>query len=743
MEAKPLPVGTELESRFQIDRVLGRGALGITYLANDLVRGDHCVVREMLPLGSARTEGVNVGLQGSSAARTHLRHRFVSDAKQIAKLPGKGLLPIRAAFIANGTAYYVTQFLPGARSLAEWTEAGQTLDEPIAQAQMLSLLETLERLHSAGLRHRDIRPSNILLDSRGNPYLIDQGSIREWIADCAEFEFRADHSAYAAPEEFQPASNRGPGTDLFSLSATYFHLVFGFPHNSADVPAAYAQRRSPETPLQMALAQGLRPQLPCRGGAADLRRLLLGMKSAAKFNYSLEVFEEKTLKLRHVRRQKYECPACHGVLEQPKPPSERVCPVCREGEIRRRKLIDLGCPVCRDGKLDEYIAGTNLIICPVCATSLMQPGRGRRKNRFSCTECESVLVRDDRSLLALESERGKHIDAKSRKVHSREEWHEMSGRSSRILVCRACTAQFDEFEDGRRALIVPAGILAYSCLYPDEWARVAARLAPYAGNAECDVCGADYLIDEASATLVHFDRDPYEMGARIVGQNMPWTNIKWAAVGKLSPASGYVCADCSSEFDIAPNGVTVITCGNPRILARSDAARSLDDWNRIGLGLPMSDELEEFNAAFDDALVRAYTSGQVGLEHPKRPDLAWVGRSVRFTETPEGEWVDAVEGTLTITGEEINHGGLLRKWRAPLLDIVSHEWVGEDLLAMQVEGEDSRKAFRIEPIEMSAHLKSGSRSIELGPKELKTRFEYCLKYGAERARQEAEPAQSA
>lgn len=743
MEARSLPPGTKLENRFVVGRVLGRGVLGITYLAEDITRGDQCVIREMLPFGSVRSEGAAVVLPGTEAVRSHLRHRFISDAKQIARLPGKGLLPIRAAFIANGTAYYVTQLLSNARSLAEWTEAGQTLDEPVATSQMLALLETLDRLHSAGLRHRDIRPSNILLDARGNPHLIDQGSIREWIADCTEFEFRADHSPYAAPEESQHSSQRGGGSDLYSLCATYFHLVFGFEHGAAaEVPAAFV-RRTPETPLERALAQGLRPQIASRGTAADLRKVLLGLRSTAKFNYSLEVFDEKAVRLKSVRRQRFECPACHGVLERPTPPAERICPVCREGEIRRRKLFELGCPVCRDGKLDEYHTGQDTIICPICASTLMVKGKGRRKNRFECLECESVLVKDERGLFALESERGKSVEPKSRKVHSREEWHELSGRSKRILICRACTAQFDEVDDGRRTLVVPAGILAYDCLYPEEWARVAARLAPHAGNAECDVCGADYLVDEASATLVHFDRDPYEMGGRICGRHLPWANLKWAATGKLSPTQGYVCVDCSSEFDICEGGVLVITSANQRILMRSDMPRTLDDWNKIGLGLPTPDEIDEFDAAFNETIVQAFVSGQIGLDHPKRPDLAWSGRAVRFTESPDGEFLEPIEGTLTILGPEISHGGLLRKWRTSVSDVIEHEWVGDDMLVLGLRGEDHRRAFRIEPIELVAYMKSGARAIALGPAHLAARFEICLKYGDELEPPAAVPAQSA
>jgi len=100
------------------------------------------------------------------------------------------------------------------------------------------------------------------------------------------------------------------------------------------------------------------------------------------------------------------------------------------------------------------------------------------------------------------------------------------------------------------------------------------------------------------------------------------------------------------------------------------------------------------------------------LEFDSRNEgLIWTGFANQL-EREAGEWVDAGEGTLTVTTQEMSFGKLLRKWRIPLAGIMNISSEGA-ILRLAVSGEKQPRFLELKPAELEVQLKSGDRSLSI------------------------------
>jgi serine/threonine protein kinase/peptidoglycan hydrolase-like protein with peptidoglycan-binding domain len=229
-----LAAGSRLRS-YELAAVLGRGAFGITYRARDTTLGRDVAIKEYLPTSLALREGDTMVMPLSTALAEEFvwgRDRFLEEARTLATL---GRAPAVARIYdfleANGTAYIVMELA-----------VGETLEHRIAQDGPLApsaiervlgpLLDGLEQVHDVGFLHRDIKPANIILDASGNPTLIDFGAARAALAGRTTAMTTIFTPGYAAGEQFTSA-RQGPWTDIYGLSATFYHAITGRPPPSA------------------------------------------------------------------------------------------------------------------------------------------------------------------------------------------------------------------------------------------------------------------------------------------------------------------------------------------------------------------------------------------------------------------------------------------------------------------------------------------------------------------------------
>ncbi len=217
-------------SWYKVERILGEGSFGITYLARDGNLGRLVAIKEFLPAQFAeRAEDDSVrplSEDHEEPFRWGLE-RFINEAQTLAHFQHPTIVHVYAVFEANGTAYMVMQYEEG-RTLQALLRQQKTLDEAELIALLGPLLNGLDVVHRAGFVHRDIKPDNIILREDGNPVLIDFGSARQSLEQRTQPLTILISPGYTPLEQYSSnPDDQGPWTDIYSLAATLYRCVTG------------------------------------------------------------------------------------------------------------------------------------------------------------------------------------------------------------------------------------------------------------------------------------------------------------------------------------------------------------------------------------------------------------------------------------------------------------------------------------------------------------------------------------
>lgn len=206
--SKPLGVGDSI-GKYRLVRLLGRGASGTVFEAEDSVIGRRVAVKL---------------LTGPSAAS-----RTVQEARTVGRLQHPSIVTVYDAGSADGVWYIAMELLSG--STADRLKANGPFAPVVATRIVADVCRGLAAAHATGLIHRDIKPANVLLSSSGvglQPLakLSDFG-----LAQAKHSGTEADTAGtplYMAPEQFD-GREVGPACDIYSLGVTYFALLTGRP----------------------------------------------------------------------------------------------------------------------------------------------------------------------------------------------------------------------------------------------------------------------------------------------------------------------------------------------------------------------------------------------------------------------------------------------------------------------------------------------------------------------------------
>src|SRR5512134_842693 len=224
MATNALPAGYALQE-YRIEKVLGVGGFGLTYLALDGNLNLKVALKEYLPDDiAARGADQSIGPLSPATADTFGwgKQRFLDESRTVASFRHPNIVRVMRFFEANGTAYMVMEFVEGA-ALMDWMKARRPLPEAQAGALIAPLLDGLEVVHKAGFLHRDIKPANIYVREDGNPVLIDFGSARQRTSDLTVVVSQG----YAPFEQYHSQGNQGPWSDLYALSGVLYWMVTG------------------------------------------------------------------------------------------------------------------------------------------------------------------------------------------------------------------------------------------------------------------------------------------------------------------------------------------------------------------------------------------------------------------------------------------------------------------------------------------------------------------------------------
>jgi hypothetical protein len=242
-----LPASHRLHE-YRIERVLGFGGFGITYLATDTNLNKLVAIKEYLPAALAMRAADASIMPSAGAYAADFRwglERFVEEARALARFRHGNLVPVHRYFEANGTAYVVMEYERGERLDDFLKRQRNGLPQSQVMQLLSGLLDGLEAVHRAGYLHRDVKPSNIVLRADGTPVLLDFGAARQALGQRSHTVTAIVTPGYAPLEQYAGDGKQGPWTDLYAVGALAHRLIVGAPPPEATSRA----RNDPYRPL--------------------------------------------------------------------------------------------------------------------------------------------------------------------------------------------------------------------------------------------------------------------------------------------------------------------------------------------------------------------------------------------------------------------------------------------------------------------------------------------------------------
>ncbi|MDQ3283403.1 MAG: protein kinase, partial [Acidobacteriota bacterium] len=256
--------------RYQIVSRLGAGGMGEVYLAHDPLLERQVAVK-LLP--------------AETAQRDEWRQRMLREARAAARLDHPNVCSIYEAGVEDGAIYLVMQYLDGTTVHDRWQDGAVHVDEIINIAR--GVASALHEAHRLGIVHRDVKPQNVMLTSKGVKVL-DFGLARHTGAaetdQITQTGVVSGTTPYMSPEQLRGETLDGR-SDIFSFGVMLYQLLAGRrPFDRGSVVETIA-----------ALLHAAPPPLPSRGSrAVALERLILRMleKQAAARPDAAEVLRQ-------------------------------------------------------------------------------------------------------------------------------------------------------------------------------------------------------------------------------------------------------------------------------------------------------------------------------------------------------------------------------------------------------------------------------------------------------------------
>lgn len=237
------PLQAMLAGQYVLERELGRGGMGVVYLARD-VRLDRLVAIKVLP----RALG----------ADPELRERFLREARTSAQLSHPNIVPIYRADEIDGVAFFVMGFVDG-ENLAERLRARGPLPPAEAVRVLREAAWALAYAHARGVVHRDVKPENIMIERGTNRAIVTDFGIahNQMASPLTQGGMVLGSVHYMSPE--QAAGDKLDGrSDLYSLGVVGFQILSGrLPFDAEEAASVMAQQVTKPAPSLGALASGL------------------------------------------------------------------------------------------------------------------------------------------------------------------------------------------------------------------------------------------------------------------------------------------------------------------------------------------------------------------------------------------------------------------------------------------------------------------------------------------------------
>lgn len=228
--------------KYRIEKVLGKGSFGITYLATAkfpvqeelgmmMVEGKVAIKEFFMSEVNFRKEDGN-SIEGSEGSVfLNYRNRFRKEAENLAKLSHPNIVNVSEVFDENNTSYYAMEFLDGL-NLDDFIKQKGNLNEQDAIAVIKEIGQALQYMHSMRILHLDIKPKNIMRRDDGKFYLIDFGLSKQFTENGEPESSTSIGLGTPGYSPLEQSEYKRDGTfpttlDVYALAATLFKMLTG------------------------------------------------------------------------------------------------------------------------------------------------------------------------------------------------------------------------------------------------------------------------------------------------------------------------------------------------------------------------------------------------------------------------------------------------------------------------------------------------------------------------------------
>ena len=232
---------------YRIERVLGQGSFGITYLASVNMQGAlgsidanvKVAIKEFFMREINGREGSTVTSGSKGGIFADYRRMFMREAANLSKLRHPNIIKVLECFEANGTSYYVMEYIEGS-NLNDYITQSNGLSEYDALCCVQSIAQAIDFMHEHKMLHLDVKPLNIMRRCSGELILIDFGLSKQFDENGnpeSSTHIGGSTIGYAPLEQHTYKKGIGfPATlDIYALGATLYKCITGITPPDASV----------------------------------------------------------------------------------------------------------------------------------------------------------------------------------------------------------------------------------------------------------------------------------------------------------------------------------------------------------------------------------------------------------------------------------------------------------------------------------------------------------------------------
>ena len=222
---------------YTVEKVLGQGTFGITYLASTNMKGPLGEVTVQVALKEffakeldSRREDGSVSSRSEDGIAHKYAKAFQRESENLSKMKHPGIVNVLEAFETNGTYYYSMEYLSGGN--LDDKVLGMGLPEAEALPLVTKVGEALSYMHERKMMHLDLKPKNIMLKGDGSPVIIDFGLSKQYDSEGepeSSSTIGLGTPGYAPLEQSNQTSGKEfqPTLDVYALGATLYKMLTG------------------------------------------------------------------------------------------------------------------------------------------------------------------------------------------------------------------------------------------------------------------------------------------------------------------------------------------------------------------------------------------------------------------------------------------------------------------------------------------------------------------------------------